>query len=220
MDMIKRVCKLAVSKFKSLFSRSTAISAQVEESIISRNAKVWNNCKVFHSEIGDYSYLGPNSRLVYTKVGKYCSLAANCIIGMGTHPLVFFSTSSLFTSRKNGTGISWARTDCFEEYKPITIGNDVWIGQRAMVMGGVKIGNGAVVGAGAVVTKDVPPYAIVGGVPATIIRYRFSDELIEKLEASQWWMLEDDALKDNIDLFQKPADEVDVEKLISLCNKK
>lgn len=84
-------------------------------------------------------------------------------------------------------GISWTDHNSYDEFKEIYIGNDVWIGQRAMVMGGVRIGNGAVVGAGAVVTKDVPPYTIVGGVPAKIIRYRFSDKVVKKLQSSKWW---------------------------------
>ena len=78
----------------------------------------------------------------------------------------------------------------------------------------------SVVAAGAVVTKNVPPYAVVGGVPAKIIRYRFSDENIEKLEASQWWTLDDDILKNNIALFQKSAEDVNIENISLLCDKR
>ncbi|CDX56463.1 Chloramphenicol acetyltransferase [Mesorhizobium plurifarium] len=77
----------------------------------------------------------------------------------------------------------------------ITVGNDVWIGNGAMILPGIKIGDGAIVGAGSVVTKDVPPYAIVGGSPARLIRYRFSEEIISKLLAIQWWRWDDEKVK-------------------------
>ena len=96
------------------------------------------------------------------------------------------------------------------------IGNDVWIGERVMVMGGVKIGNGAVVGAGAIVTKDVPPYAIVAGVPAKVIRYRFSAEVIDELERIEWWNVNDKLLKENIAKFQDSG--MDYSKIIELKN--
>ena len=83
------------------------------------------------------------------------------------------------------------------------LGNDVWVGSHVLINGGVTVGHGAVIGAGAVVVKDVPPYAIVGGVPAKIIRFRFSPEVIEKLLELQWWNLPDETLKEHIALFQQ-----------------
>lgn len=77
----------------------------------------------------------------------------------------------------------------FEDYKPIIIGNDVWIGARVVILDGVKVGDGAVIATGAIVTKDVPPYAIVGGVPAKIIKYRASEEQIREYADSEWWNL-------------------------------
>ena len=156
-----RVILLVVLKIKSIFQRSISFSSQVEYSTISVKARVWGHCKVFHSTLGDYSYIGANSRLIYTHVGKFCSIAGNCAIGMGSHSIKNISTSPIFTVMKNAVGISWSRDNKYEEYKVIEIGNDVWIGQRVMIMGGVHIGNGAVIGAGAIVTKDIPPYAIV-----------------------------------------------------------
>lgn len=217
---MKRLSLLLISKFKSIFQKNIAFSARVEYSEVSSKAKVWGHCKLFHSSLGDYSYVGRNSRLVYAHVGKFCSIAGGCAIGMGTHSLDNLSTASIFTARNNGTGNTWTELNTFEEYKAIEIGNDVWIGERVIILGGKRVGNGAVVGAGAVVTKDVPPYAIVGGVPAKIIRYRFSNEVIEKLEASQWWSLDDEILKDNIMLFQRPLEEDDLEKLFAICKKK
>lgn len=201
-SMIKRIILLFFSKFKSLFSKSVAFSARVEYSCVNPKAKVWRKAKIFHSSIEAYSYVGPGSRVIYANIGKFCSIS-DAIIGMGSHPLTNIATSSLFTGKRNGTGYSWVKKSCFDEFKTITIGNDVWIGTRAIIMSGVNIGNGAVVGAGAIVTHDVPPYAIVAGVPAKVIRYRFPQGLIDKLEEAKWWDLPDDVLKEHINLFQK-----------------
>ena len=89
----------------------------------------------------------------------------------------------------------------FDEYDTTTLGNDVWIGSHAFIKGGIVIGNGAVIGAYSVVTKDVEPYSIVAGNPAKFIRKRFDNETISKLMESRWWELEDDALYDNATYF-------------------
>ena len=216
--MIKRLVLLVLSKINSLFSRSVAFSSRVEYSIVSKKAKVWGHCKLFHVSIDDYSYIGSHCRLVHTHVGKFCSIAGDYSqIGMGSHSLNYISSSSIFTSRRNGTGIRWAETSHFEEYKDVYIGNDVWIGSSVKVMPGVSIGDGAVVGAGAVVTKDVPPYAIVAGVPARIIRYRFSNDVIQELVTLKWWDLDEKILKANISLFQHPFEKDTIEELMILC---
>lgn len=218
--MIKRIILLLKTKVQSIFLRSIAFSARVEYSNVSRKARVWGKCKLFYSSIDDYSYIGQNARLIHAHVGKFCSLAGDGAYGMGTHSLNYISSSSIFTSKRNGTRIKWTETSSFDEYKEIRIGNDVWIGTRVLIMGGVKIGNGAVVAAGAVVTKDVPPYAIVGGVPAKIIKYRFPANVIKSLESSQWWLLDDQILKENIDLFQNPLENDNLNRLIELCKSK
>lgn len=210
--------KYIIGFLVNLFNPAVSLFAKVDnKSRISRKAKVYGWVQVSNSTMGDYSYLGRRSRLIHARVGKFCSISNDCAIGMGTHSLNNISTSSLFTAHKNGTGVSWTNENLFEEHSYVRIGNDVWIGQRAMVMGGVSIGNGAVIGAGAIVTKDVPPYAIVGGVPAKIIRYRFPDDVIEKLEFSKWWLLPDEELKKNMNLFQRPLDKDNLNRLIILC---
>jgi tetrahydrodipicolinate N-succinyltransferase len=88
--------------------------------------------------------------------------------------------------------------------EPISIGSDVWIGAGAMILDGVNIGHGAVVGARSVVTKNVPPYAIVAGVPARIIRYRFTDEIIARLLEIAWWNLDDSVISEKIEFFRNP----------------
>lgn len=221
MIVINDMLKYLLGLLRNLFNPAVSLFVKIDNiSRISRKAKIYSRVQVSDSSMNDYSYIGRRSRLIHTKVGKFCSISSDCAIGMGTHSLQNISTSSIFTARRNGTGISWTSDSSFEEFKITIIGNDVWVGQRAMVMGGITIGDGAVIGAGAVVTKDVPPYAIVGGVPAKIIRYRFPNEVIEKLESSEWWSLPDKELKDNINLFQKPLEKDNLDKLILLCKSK
>ena len=210
--------KYILGLLKNIFNPAVSLLVKIDDkSVVSRKAKIYGNVQVTNSVLGDYSYVGRNSRVVYADIGKFCSIAGEVRLGMGTHTLDKLSTSPLFTEKNNGTKHSWVETSAVNPFKRVTIGNDVWIGQRAMIMGGVKIGNGAVVGAGAIVTKDVPPYAIVAGVPAKIIRYRFPEEVISKLEDSKWWKLPDDVLKENIEFFQKTLGNNNLKQLMIIC---
>lgn len=213
MQFIKRVFNLCVSFVTSIWDPSRSFFARIENSYVSKKAKVFRFAKLDHATVQDYSYIGPSARVIYAHVGKYCSIAGGACIGMGTHPLKFLSTSPLFISKHNSTGHKWSEGVEFEEYKTLKIGNDVWIGSRAMIMGGLKIGDGAVVAAGAVVTKDVPPYAVVGGVPAKIIKFRFDEETIRKLEKLQWWNMPAEVLRQKISCFQNSDIEEDLKKL-------
>ncbi len=157
-------------------------------SCLHRNSAILHDCTVINSQIGICSYLSPRCHLNNTTVGRYSSIGREAICGLGIHPTEFVSTSPAFYRKSNVTGLELVECDVpFVEYKRILIGNDVWIGARAVVLDGVTIGDGAIVGACAVVTKDVPPFAIVAGVPAKILRYRFSENKIRKLMELQWW---------------------------------
>lgn len=130
-----------------------------------------------YSSIAGYSYIGCYSYITRAVVGRYSSIANNVSIGQGEHDLTRVSTSSLFYQDSWQTLTSGV----------CEIGNDVWIGVDAIILRGVKVGNGAVVAANAVVTADVPDFAIVAGVPAKIIKYRFSKKEQEIINSSCWW---------------------------------
>lgn len=155
---------------------------------IGDHSHLLEGCIINHSVIGSYTYVCRNALIQNTTIGNYCSISHELICGLGRHPLDSLSTSPLFYRKINTFGLRIVEEDSgFEDYLPITIGNDVWIGARVTIMDGINIGNGAVIAAGAVVTKDVPPYAIVGGVPARIIRYREVDSKFRKLVNAEWW---------------------------------
>ena len=148
---------------------------------------------LFRGSLGYGSYIGRDCN-ISAKIGRYCALASNINVVTGTHPTKdFVSIHPAFFSKEGQAGITYVKENCYQEHiyaredYPVVIGNDVWIGFGVTILSGVTIGDGAIVAAGAVVTKDVEPYSIVGGVPAKIIRYRFTQEQIQKLMDLQWW---------------------------------
>jgi acetyltransferase-like isoleucine patch superfamily enzyme len=133
--------------------------------------------------MGNFNYVGPGSMTLNAKISNYCSIGPNVKLGQMEHDMSCLSTSTLIFGPRRGT-------TNFTGYKRETIiENDVWLAANVVVKQGVTIATGAVVGAGAVVTKDIPPYAIAVGVPAKIIGYRFQPKSIEKLLESKWWDL-------------------------------
>lgn len=138
------------------------------------------------------------------KVGKFCSIAcgAKFLFTSANHTMHSISTYP-FPIFFEEWGLDVTNiTSAWDNKGDIVIGNDVWIGYEAVVLSGVTIGDGAIIGTRAVVTKDVPPYTIVGGIPAKPIRKRFSDEVISKLLELQWWNWPENRLKENIDVIQ------------------
>ena len=164
-------------------------------SIFERPVRFHEHVILENCEIGAYSYVAPGTSMASTNLGRYCSVGDNCIFVPVEHPTDWLSTSplpyqELFEGVPRG-----------DEQAPTVaravIGNDVWCGARCAVMGGVNIGDGAIVALGSVVTKDVPAYAIVGGTPARVIKYRFDENTIERLRAFRWWRFDLPAARQN-----------------------
>lgn len=148
--------------------------------------------------LGDFSYVGVNSKLANTDIGKFSCIGPDVIVGLGKHPSRdFVSIHPVFYSPLCQAQITFVSEHYYEEFEQIKIGNDVWIGARAIILDGVTIGDGAIVGANSVVTRDVPAYAVVAGVPARILRYRFEPAEIDFLKQFQWWDRDIDWLRRN-----------------------
>lgn len=143
------------------------------------HVRIAKNCEIWGGWIGDYTYVGNYTVIDYAIIGKYCSIGQRCSIGGWEHDYKKFSTNPRIYREIFGESYS-------DQVQQVVIGNDVWIGDNAIILKG-NIGDGVIIGAGAVVTKDVPPYAIVVGNPAHIIKYRFDEETIKKLLDSKWW---------------------------------
>jgi len=168
---------------------------------IEENCHILESCLILNCSIKRYTYIGRQSIIQNAAIGSFCSIASNVLIGLGNHPVDLFSTSPIFYRKKNTFKLSLVDEDYdFSEYKPVFIGHDVWIGAKAMILDGVNIGDGVIVAANSVVTKDVPAYAIVAGVPAKVIKYRFSDEKIQKLKSLQWWKLPVESIRRKINI--------------------
>ncbi len=154
-------------------------------------SETWRDILAQYHEVrvGRYSYgdiLTPLALTRLSEVGSYCSVGTDLIVRRRDHPLdrpqlhAFFYNTALGLVAQSGIPLN--------RDNPLVIGNDVWIGDRVTIVAGCRtIGNGAVIAAGAVLTKDVPPYAVVGGVPARVLRYRFDADAIARIEASRWW---------------------------------
>ena len=156
-----------------------------------------------NTQVGRFTSIGYDGVYNNCQIGNFCSLGPRILAGLGRHPVNFVSTSPAFYSPQHtNVRISFVQKQFFEELLSITIGSDVWIGAHTILLDGIRIGHGAIIGAGAVVTKDVEPYTIVGGVPAKLIRKRFSEDIIELLLSTCWWDKSEHWLREYSEHFQ------------------
>lgn len=159
----------------------------------------------FGVEIGMYShgaFFEPYAVDEQTTIGRYCSMARGARIVNHNHPVGFKSTSGLFFNPHFGLC-----DHSLVEFHPLHVGNDVWIGTNAVILPEVStIGDGAIIGAGAVVSRDVPPYAVVLGNPARIVKFRFSEAVIADLLEERWWDRDVEDLLPELAQFQHPVE--------------
>lgn len=173
--------------------------------VFSENNVLHGRAAISNSRLGRFTYIS-SAEVANATIGAFCSIGYKAIIGgLGRHPTHWASTHPAFFSTRRQANASFADRDQFQETERVVLGNDVWIGAAAIILDGVTVGDGAIVAAGAVVHKDVPPYAIVGGVPAKVIRFRFSEEIRTRLQKSRWWDWPEVRLREMSPLFRQEA---------------
>ncbi|QEE16014.1 CatB-related O-acetyltransferase [Promethearchaeum syntrophicum] len=223
-DIYSNIDKSEISQNTKIYKFTT-----IKNSIIQKNSSVGDHSKILNSyldksvhigrynhisgcQIGKHSYTGQNAIIMGIKIGNFCSISWGVTIGPGEHDF-----SRVTTHRFLYTDVDRLKPENEEWYnrfeKNIEIGHDVWIGANSTILRGVSIGTGSIIGANSLVNKNIPPYAIVGGNPAKIIKYRFSDENIQELIKIKWWNLPDRIIKLNFETFNSKITQDTIQKL-------
>lgn len=189
-------------------------ASRVENCIFGESVKVQRHNLIYDSKFGRYTYTGRNLTCWHSQIGAFCSISWNCSIGGANHDYNRLTTSAflysdIFDIAEGRKGYDRFDNNC-------EIGNDVWLGCGCVICRDVKVGDGAVIGANAVVTKDVEPYSIVVGSPAKHIKYRFPKKIIEQLLILKWWDLPVSIIKKYFDIFNSVPSQEIIEKLIYL----
>ncbi len=198
---LRKIRKKVINGNSGGYLKSVLIS---ENAVLDETTEIADDVFVgAYTCIGRHTYIQRGSEVLSARIGNFCSIGMNCHIGMFEHPIGNISTSSRLYLRMLHDNEFYNDIPA-----PSKIGNDVWVGSNSTILGGVTVGDGAVVAAGAVVTKDVPPYAVVGGVPAKVIKYRFTEEKIDTLLAMKWWNWSDNEIVKYKDLFEVKQDEI------------
>jgi acetyltransferase-like isoleucine patch superfamily enzyme len=203
---------LTIAVYKQLKDK-TYIEPNViinRKTIVKKNCVIHSKVSIPSSYIDNNTYIGKKSKMEFTKIGKFCSIGPEVMIIAGRHPINMVSTHPAFYSLNLQCGFTYVKVQKFDEIKfvdklnefYVEIGSDVWIGNKAMILGGIRIGNGSIIAAGAVVTKDVEPYSIVAGVPAIVIKMRFKKEHIDILNNFCWWEKDENWIKKNANSFE------------------
>lgn len=195
-------------KKKVIINKDVTFSA---DSIFEGKNNINANTIISKTKVGFATYIGQNCNFINTQIGKFCSIANNVKTVVATHPTnKFVSTHPAFFSTNKQAGFTYVNEQKFEEIKyidkeekvSVLIGNDVWIGENVTIMGGISIGDGSIIGANTLVTKDIEPYTINVGTPSRILKYRFNETDIEFLKKLEWWNKPEEWIIENKDLFE------------------
>jgi phosphonate metabolism protein (transferase hexapeptide repeat family) len=171
-------------------------TARLRDAQIGRRCEVLANTYIEYSSLGDYSYLGQNCEVADAHIGKFTAIANSVRIGAPNHPMGRASQHRFTYVPEYYEATVTRDRDFFAGRRAdkVIVGNDCWIGHAAIILPGVTVGDGAVIAAGAVVSRNVRPYTIVGGVPARPIRQRFGDAIAERLIRIAWWNWPDETI--------------------------
>lgn len=189
-------------------------NAKVRQSKLGAFVEIGEGAHILETVMGDYSYTARYADIAYSFLGKFVNVAAFTRINPGEHPYhraslhhFMYRASYFWPDEPDEAAVfDWRRS------RPVRIGHDTWIGHGAIIMKGVTIGDGAIIAASSVVTKDVPPYAAVGGTPAALIKWRHPAALAERLQALAWWDWDHETLKQALPDFRALSAEAFVEK--------
>ena len=208
--MIKRLYRYIKYKICNKNIKLNINNKILENVFLEGNNYIEGSACISNAFLGKFSYIADGCDLHYAKIGRFTSIGPCVKIIRGQHPTkTFVSTCPAFYARKHPAVETFVQRDKFAQTKvldesldSVIIGNDVWIGANVLIIEGVKIHDGAIIAAGAVVTKDIPSYSVVAGVPAKILRYRFNSDEIDFLESLQWWSKDLDWIKEHADYFE------------------
>ena len=209
---------MTLSSLYAKFFKRILRGKSVINSNIDKTSVINAGCNICNTTMGRHSYCGYDCEIYDAKIGNYCSIAGQVYIGGAEHPISWVSTSPVFQDIRRSDPPKRFAKKKLASNKITNIGNDVWIGYRAIIKQGVNIGDGAVIASGAVVTKDVVPYSIVGGCPARHIKFRFSEDIINEMLAISWWELSDEELLKVAESIDNPIEFI--EKIKSVKNNK
>jgi len=189
--------------------------SKIDNCVLGSYNKIEKYNHLYHTILGNYSYTGPYSVIMHCSVGKFTSISWGTTLGGAEHDYERVTSHALlynsFFDLNQNIATPYNR---FE--KPCNIGHDVWIGANSTILRGVTVGNGAVIAANALVNKDVPPYAIVAGTPAKIIKFRIEDHLIPAMQEIEWWHFPHHIIQNHIAVLNQKISDATIDDLFKV----